>query len=161
MGRNSLRPIKSEKEEVGFSFLVQDASTVQNITIANATNSPAGAGQIEIGDTIKWVFFELNFSANVVTNPKVIHWKIWKDPNTGITGTAPSTYDPVEKKWTLHRGMEMLPKDLGTVFKRIFVVKIPRGMQRFGDNDTLFFSYISTSAEAVNVCGFAIYKHFG
>ncbi len=156
----SLRPVKSEKEEVTFSNLASDASSSVNIDIIDAVNSPTTAGQIEIGDTVKWVFCELNFSAEVVTNTKIIHWFISKHP-FGTAISTPSTYDQTSKRFILKRGMEMLPKAVGTTIKRIFVLKIPPRMRRFGDSDQLVLSYVATSAETVNVCGIFIYKHFG
>ncbi len=54
--------------------------------------------------------------------------------------------------------MEMLPKDTGTVFKRIFVVKIPRGYQRQTKAQVIQFRYVASSAEAINACGIVIYK---
>ncbi len=56
--------------------------------------------------------------------------------------------------------MEMLPKDTSTIIKRAFLLFIPKGMQRVGDADVLQFKYSISSAEAVNCCGFAIYKEF-
>ncbi len=55
----------------------------------------------------------------------------------------------------------MLPKDVGTVTKRIGVVKIPKGMQRQAEADQLQFNYVATSSEQVNVCGNFIFKHYG
>ncbi len=158
--RRSLHPIKSEKEEITWSNLAQNASAVQVVTIADAVDSPTTAGQVEIGDTINAIFFEINFAAETITNPKVIHWLIQKLPPGG-SGATPSVYDPNIKSQILHRGMEMLPKDVSTVFKRIFVLKIPRGLRRMQDQSQLQFRYIASSTETVNVCGFAIYRHFG
>ncbi len=163
MGRFArLRPVKSEKEETTWSNLAQNASAIQNITIINAVDSPTTAGQIEIGDTVSSVYFEFHFSAQVVTNPKVIHWTIQKLPS-GVTAmqNTPSVYDSAVKRFIFKRGMEMLPADTSTVFKRIFVVRIPPRFKRFGDGDQLRFSYICSSTETINACGIAVYKHFG
>ncbi len=157
-----LRPVKSEKEEITWSDLAINASTVQRKAIVTAVDSPTTAGQVEIGDTVSSVYFEFHFSAQVVTNPKVIHWTIQKVP-AGIAAMkqTPSTYDEKVKRFIFKRGMEMLPASQSTVFKRIFVVRIPPRFKRFGDGDLLEFSYISTSTETINACGIAIYKHFG
>ncbi len=158
--RTRLMPIKSEKEEITFSNLGQNAGSVQTINIANATDSPTTAGQVEIGDTIKWVFFELNFSAETITSTKLIHWCIWKNPQSALS-LSPSSYDTTSKRWILKRGMEMVPKDVNTIIKRIGVIRIPRGFQRMADADALQFKYVASSTEAVNVCGNFIFKHFG
>ncbi len=58
----------------------------------------------------------------------------------------------------MKRGMEMLPTNVATVFKRIFVVKIPRVYNRVGDTDQYTFQYIASSSQTINACGIAIYK---
>ncbi len=157
----ALRPVKSVKHEVTWSFLSQDASAIQTIDLAIGTSPSAlnAASEVDIGSSVKSVYFELNIAAQTITNPKVFHWKVQIIPN-GITPTTPSGYFSSDRKNILHRGMEMLPKDVGTVFKRIFVVKIPRGKSRFSVGDKLSLIYIVSSAETINHCGFAIYKEF-
>ncbi len=157
----ALRPVKTVKHEVTWSNLAQDASALQEIILAVGTSPSAlnAASEVDIGSSVKSIFFEINLSANVITNPKVLHWKVQFIPN-GITRTAPTAYFTSDRRNILHRGMEMLPKDVGTVFKRVFVVKIPRGKSRISVGDKISFVYQSTSAEAINSCGFAIYKEF-
>ncbi len=158
----NLRPVKSEKEEISWSNLAQDASSTKQVIIIAATDSPTTAGQVEIGDTVKWIYFEFHFSAEVATNTKVVHWNVSKVPS-GVSQmeNIPSVYDTVVKRFILKRGMEMLPKDVATVFKRIFVVRIPPRMSRMGDGDEIQFRYIVSSTETINACGIAVYKHFG
>ncbi len=125
-----------------------------------------GATEVETGSTIRSVYVEFNL--NGVNNSgasQVFHWYIWKNPATEFTVTVPSTYDDDKKRFILKRRMEMLPEvpldSGGTVqTKRIFVVKIPPRMRRFGENDSLQLVYISTSASAINFCGIAIFKEF-
>ncbi len=153
-------PIKSEKEEITWSFLSLDNSTTKVIRIAIAEDSPTTAGDVEIGDTIKWFFLEANFSAETITNTKIVHWICYK-LKAGQTAPSPITYDQQTKSQILKRGMEMLPKDVGTTIKRIFVVRVPRGFQRMADGDTLNFAFTTSSAETINACGISIFKHFG
>ncbi len=121
MVRHRLMPIKSEKEEINFSNLSVNASTVQTIEVAKAIDSPVNPGAVEIGDTIKWIFFEINFSAETVTSTKIIHWRVYKNPADAVNFGSPNTYDITLKRKILKRGMEMVPKDVSTVIKRIFV----------------------------------------
>ncbi len=155
-----LRPVKSEKEEITASLLAADRSSNLVSILATAVDSPTVAGQVEIGDTVRSIFIEFNVSAQTTTNPKVFHWCVEKVP-AGGTATVPSLYDNNNKKQILHRGMEMLPADTSTVFKRIFVVRIPPRLRRMGDGDVISLNVIATSAETINYCFFAIYKHFG
>ncbi len=159
--RNSLRPIKSDKHELTWSNLAQDASSVQVIVLAKGTDSADkdAPTEVEVGSNVKSIYFEFHFSANVVTNPKVIHWFV-VGKRTGETIGTPSTYYTDERSSIFKRGMEMLPKDVGTVFKRIFAVSVPRKFWRMAKNMNIEFRYIATSAEAINACGIAIYKEY-
>ncbi len=159
--RNFLRPVKSDKHELTWSNLAQDASSVQVIVLAKGTDSADknASTEVEVGAAVRSIYFEFHFSANVITNPKVIHWFV-VGKRTGETIGTPSTYYTDERSSIFKRGMEMLVKDTSTVFKRIFVVKVPKKFQRIAKNMNIEFRYIATSAEAINACGIAIYKEF-
>ncbi len=156
----SLRPIKTDKHEVTFTVLATDQSTQQNITLATGVQSADknASTECEIGSHVKWIFCELNFSPAAISNPKIIHWCISINPTGAGNVQSPALYYQTSRSRVLKRGMEMLPVSVGTVFKRIFVVKIPRKAQRMAEGSKLMFNYICTSAETVNVCGFFVYK---
>ncbi len=155
----ALRPVHSEKQEITWSNLSQNASTTQNIPIITTVENPSSAGQLNIGATVKAVFFEFNIAAEAAAVATVVNWIIEKLPSLG-TGNDPSIFDAVNKKQILKRGMEMLPKDVSTVFKRVFVLRIPPRLRRFADGDQLNFRYKASSAGLINNCGIAIYKGF-
>ncbi len=159
--RNRFRsaPVKSDKHEITWSNLAQDASSIQTVTLVDVVQPTAKntSTEIGIGSHVYSIYFEFHFSANVVTNPKVIHWQISAYPDGATTG-APSLYYQTDRARIFKRGMEMLPKDTGTVFKRIFVARVPKKSQRLPEDGNISFQYISTSAEAINACGIAIYK---
>ncbi len=159
--RNSLRPIKSDKHELTWSNLAQDASSVQVIVLAKSTDSADkdAPTEVEVGSNVKSIYFEFHFSANVITNPKVVHWFV-VGKRTGETIGTPSTYYTDERSSIFKRGMEMLPKDASTVFKRVFAVPVPRKFWRMAKNMNIEFRYIVSSAEAINACGIAIYKEY-
>ncbi len=158
----SLRPVNSEKHEITFSNLAADFGTADvaiEIVKAVSLSDVNLAIEVPVGATVKWIFFELNFAAQVTTNPKILHWMVVKRPFGSSIGT-PSSYNQNSKRFVLKRGMEMLPSDVATVFKRIFVVKIPPRLRRMGDNDSIFLVMRASSTETINGCGFMIYKHF-
>ncbi len=160
MPYSRFRPVvKTDKHEIAWSNLAQDAGAVQSITLSLAVSSADKdtSTEVEIGSRIKSIYFEFHFSANVVTNPKVIHWIII-GVKPGETIQSPALYYQTSRATIFKRGMEMLPKDLSTVFKRIFVARVPKKFLRQTDNFQLQFRYICTSTEAINACGFAIYK---
>ncbi len=163
----SLRPVKSEKHEGTWSNLIQDASATKEIIIVKATaGEPSAPQDVETGSTIRSVYFETNL--NGVDNSgasTVFHWQIYKNPSGFFGALDPAIYDTDKKRFTLKRGMEMLPAiplgSGGTVqTKRIFVIKIPPRMSRFGENDELVLTYKNTSASAINYCGITIFKEF-
>ncbi len=159
--RQSLRPVNSEKHEITWSDLSIDASADKTKVIVVAVEPSAKniSQEVIIGSTVRSVYFEFHFSAETITNAKVIHWEVAKEPfGTGVA--SPTTYNAPSRRFILKRGMEMLPKDVSTVFKRIFVVRIPPRMRRFGEDDQFVFTYRCSSVETVNACGFAIYKSF-
>ncbi len=157
--RNRGTPPNIEKHEITFTDLAKDASTDQSVTLVQAVDASTKSAAIDVlvGSRVTRLYMELNFAAQTITNPKVLHWLVFKAP-FGTTIGATNLYNQVSKRFVIQRGMEMLPKDVGTVFKRILSIKIPKRYQRMGDNDFLVFKYIVTSAETVNVCGFFIYK---
>ncbi len=155
-----LRPVHSDKKENTWSNLAQNASTVQNIQLVNGVTPSSANTSVEVieGSTVNTLYFEFHFSAQVTTNPKVIHWKIEKTFSGTIPASVPSTYYQIDRSKIFKRGMEMLPADQSTVFKRIFVVRLPRAYRRIGFGERIYFSYICSSTETINACGIEIHK---
>ncbi len=161
----SLRPVISQKHEITWSNLGQDASSTIEIVLIHAQESPIAAQEIDIASIVKSIFLETNL--NGVDNSgtvQVFHWYVMKVP-AGLGTSIPSSYNSDSKKFILHRGMEMLPQiplgSGGTVqTKRVFVVKIPPRLRRFDDGDKLVLRYISTSSSQINYCGISIFKEF-
>ncbi len=152
-------PTKVDKHEKTFTRLAADESTTQNVNLY--TGVPVGdknaAGEVSVGSHVKWVYCEINFAAQVITNPKTIHWTIRIVP-PAASPSVPSQMYQIDRSYVLKRGMEMLPKDVGTVYKRIFVVRIPRIYQRVKEGQILEFEYVASSTEAMNSCGIFIFK---
>ncbi len=167
MSRRALavRPVKSLKHEITWSNLGQNASSVQTIVLVEGIESPVNPEEVDTGSIVKSIYVEFNL--NGIDNSGVVqvfHWAIYKSPANAIS-IIPSSYQTDTKKFIIKRGMEMLPEipigSGGTVqTKRVFTVKLPRSYKRFDDSDQLNLSYISTSASAINFCGFVIYKEF-
>ena len=167
---NSLRPINSQKHENTWSFLIHNASASQTVNLIVGTErgsiGTSTPEEVQIGAKISSIYIEFNL--NGVDNSgsaQVFHWLILKNPNSQISGVDPALYNKDFKSKILKRGMEMLPEipigSGGTVqTKRIFVVRIPRGLSRFGQNDKLQLVYKSTSASSINFCGISIFKEY-
>ncbi len=159
MARKRYAPYITDKHETTWSDLQQDSSAIQIETIATAVlpNAQNLNTEVAIGSQIPWVYIEFNVAAEVVTSPKTIHWKFEK-VRTGQTATSPALMYQDDRRQVLKRGMEMLPKDVSTVYKRAFTIKLPRGMRTMQAGDILQFLWIASSTETVNCCGITIYK---
>ncbi len=96
-------------------------------------------------------------SAETITEVKQVHWAIRYIPS-GQVSSGPSQLFGTDRAYVIKRGMEMLPKNVSTVFKRVFTVKIPRKYVRQTDNGGFVFEYIASSANTMNACGIFIYK---
>ncbi len=158
MARFQRPVVVRNKHEITWSNLSQNASTITNIILAQGVqNADADvASETVVGSKVGWLYVEMHFSAQVITNAKVIHWTI-EQLRVGQTSPNPNVYYQDTRSQIIKRGMEMLPKDVGTVFKRIFTVKIPQSFQRQKMNQQLVLRYISSSTETINACGFVIY----
>ncbi len=160
--RRSRPVIHSEKHESTWSNLIQDASSAQAIPLIT------GVGRDEIGTNPEFckvgsqvtsIYLEFHFSNQDDTNPvpNVIHWVI-ECARDGLSMGAPNVYNQDSKSFVIKRGMEMLPKDTSTVYKRIIVVKIPKIYQRVKLNSITRLRYIASASQVINTCGIIIFK---
>ncbi len=162
--RRSLAPlIQSRKHEVIWTNLGEDNSTVTTITLAKGTQAAdvtdATPAEVKSGATIRSIFLEFHFAAETITNAKTVNWTVAKQP-FGTSVGNPNLPMLAQRRFVFKRGMEMLPKDVATVFKRIVVVRIPPRFRRLGINDELVFKYITSSTQTINACGICVYKAF-
>ncbi len=158
--RRFTSPGKTDKHEITWSDLAADyaTATVEKILASGVdVGAKVGPTDVTVGSHIKWIYIEFNTAAETITNPKVLHWVV-EVRMPGMAGTNPLTYYQDARSFIIHRGMEMLPKDVGTVYKRIFTVKIPRSYQRIKQGMLIVLRLKASSTETINQCGFAIYK---
>ncbi len=162
----ALRPVHSEKHEIAWTFLAQNASGIQTVDLIHAKDGGTDADHVDVGATVKGLYIEFNL--NGVDNSgasQVFHWYVWKNVGSLSTVISPATYNNVLKRFILKRGMEMLPEvpldSGGTVqTKRIFYVALPPRIRRMADEDKIQLIYVATSASGINFCGFTVYKEF-
>ncbi len=159
--RRLTAPIKSDKHEVVWKNLAEDASstvtTVLAIGVASADKD--ASTEVEVGSHIYGIYFEFHFSAETTTAAKVVEWQIVVD-EPSQTGANPQTYYGNQRSQILKRGMAMLVRDQSTVFKERFVVSVPKKYRRMTEGRSIVFQYRSTSTNTQNACGFVIYKEF-
>ncbi len=154
-------PIQSRKHEITWVNLSQDNAVATTVVLAKGTQAgditDATGNEVQTGAIIPWIYFEFHFAAEDITAAKVVNWTIAKEP-FGTSLGNPNLMQLTTRRFVIKRGMEMLPKDVSTVFKRIFTVKIPRRYQRLGIGDELVFKYITSSTQTINACGIAIFR---
>ncbi len=158
--RRMQAPIQSDKHETTWSNLGQDAGTAKiSILLAKAVQPSAkdNATEYGIGSKVKGFYLEFHFSPAQTANANVIHWVVTQI-RTGQSASNPNTYYQTDRSQILKRGMEMLPTNVSTVFKRIMFVRIPPFMQRMKENQEFYFVYQASSTQTINACGFAISK---
>ncbi len=159
-----MRPVvNSQKHENTWSNLSQNALPGITIDIATATDrgtiDTANPAEVAIGSKLTSLYFEFHFSPQDTGNVNVIHWKV-EVQQGGMTPTTGNSYNQIDKSFIIKRGMEMLPVNVATVFKRIFVVRIPRIYQRQKQGSFIKFHYQSTSTQTINACGIVIFKEY-
>ncbi len=160
--RRNLQPIKTDKHEITFSHLGTDFGTgtiIVPLVIGVPSADKNTATECEIGSRVNAIYVEMNIAAETVTNAKILHWSIQGGPE-GTTLENPSLYYQGNRAAIIKRGMEMLPKDVGTVYKRVFLVIIPKKFRRITENGFISLLFRGSSTESLNVCGIAIYKEF-
>ncbi len=157
--RKMLAPIVSDKHEVTWSQIGIDNSAVFTVVLSRGKKvaDVNTSTEVILGSKIFGIYLEFQFSAQDITTTKIIHWAIQVEaPNQ--TKSVPSLYYQDDRSYVIKRGMEMIPKNVGTIVKRIVFVRIPKIYQRQKEEQDINFSFISTDASLMNACGFAIYK---
>ncbi len=157
--RSRRQIIKRDKHEVTWSHLAQDSSAVQRVGLSVGVDVGAKTGPTDcaVGSHIYGIYIEFNLGGQVVTVPKILHWNVVVETQSA-TAAVPSLYYQPDRSQVLQRGMEMIPIVNSTQTKRIIFVRIPRKWQRQAEGQEIIFQYIASSAETMNLCGFAIYK---
>ncbi len=159
-GRNRLNPITSQKHESTWSFLGQNASTIQVVNLAVATEraniSEAVPDEVAVGAKLRKMYLEFHFSPAQTGNVNVIHWGIYHRKGNQTT-SSPNVYNQDDKSVILKRGMEMLVTNVATVYKRIITIPIRDTMRQ---GDVIQFKYIASSTQTINTCGIWIFREY-
>ncbi len=143
--------LKTKKLETTATNLIQDASATQTIVLATAKNDPTADVDVPIGSKVKWAQIEFNLNTEVTGLTNTVHWMIAKNPG-GLITFNPLTYGQSNRKFVFQRGMEMLPKNVSTLIKRIIFVRIPPRYKRMDESDTLSFIYRAALSQDLNFC---------
>ncbi len=163
--RRNLRPVNSIKHIVDLSATVAAGAQVNNV-LMDAVQTPVLTTpvQVAIGARVSSIYLSVEAAvtvriADAIPNIYMIIFKNNADNQTIPTASAVGASDT--KRFVLHQEMTMLTNIDGGAARTLFrgVIKIPRGMQRQGNDDTLRCSIVCPSLVTA-VCIQCIFKEY-
>ncbi len=156
----SLRPINSVKNIVDGVFLGVAAATITPVQLALALNDyVGGASTVPIGSKVSSVYLFVQILPTAGTAN--VDWYIWKNPGNALPRPVPgATGGNPQRKYIMHEEKGLPGNAADGAYPLTFkgVIKIPRGRQRWGENDNL--ELVLRGADIYNACVKAIYKFY-
>lgn len=156
-----LRPINSVKNIVDSTLLAVGAAVISNVDVAFAVNDYTGASaSVPIGAKVSsmYLFIQVLPTAGTAN----VDWYIAKGPTAVITAlpTPGATGGTPERKYILHEEKGIPGNASDGAYPATFkgVIKIPRGRQRFGEDDRVRIRI--RGADLYNACVKCIYKFY-
>ncbi len=159
--RSDLRPINSVKNIVDGVFLAVGAAVVTAVNLAISVNNYAGlVTDVPIGAKVSSVYLFVQILPTAGTAN--VDWYIWKGPlvlNASMPVPGATGGDP-NRKYILHEEKGIPGNAADGAYPLTFkgVIKIPRGRQRFGEDDRLQLKL--RGADIHNACVKCIYKFY-
>ncbi len=161
-----MRPIQRIKHVIDGSQAMT-AGTQLNIDLVKAVDAPVLANRIEVvtGATVNAIYLRIEVASNEAQDVGAIpncYLLITKNPGDNITIPAANAVGSSDnKRFVIHQEMVMFENNLGGNVRTLFngVVVIPKGYRRFGPNDKLVMSILTTAVNAVS-CQQCHYKEF-
>lgn len=158
-----MRPkVMTEKHFVQRSLFTVALGTVNNHTIVFAPQTPAptDATNVREGATVSAVYIELWMTSDDSEQGSVICTLEKRGGTTSpmSAGDAAALNNYGNKKNILHTQMGLVGTDVQVpiaIVKGWF--KIPKGKQRFGQDDSLIFNILAQT-NGINACGFSLFK---
>ncbi len=159
--RRDLRPINSVKNIVDSVNLLVAAGTTTKVILADGVNNyTGGVNEVPIGAKVSSVYLFMQILPS--TGTANVDWYIWKGPldlNAGMPVPGATGGDN-NRKWILHEEKGIPGNAADGAYPLTFkgVIKLPRGRQRFGENDRLQIDF--RGADIHNACIKCIYKFY-
>ncbi len=159
--RRDLRPINSVKNIVDGTFLTVAAATVTTVQLATAVNTYAGGvADVPIGAKVSSIYLFLQIQQQAVNSN--VDWYIFKNPGNTIAAPAVpgATGGSPMRKWILHeeKGIPGPVNNGSPPLTFRGVIRIPKGKQRWGEDDRLTIRM--RGAAAYDACVKCIYKFY-
>ncbi len=160
MRHSNLHPINSVKNIIDGTFLGVAAAAITPVSLALGVNNYAGAvTEVPIGAKISsvYLFFQILPTAGTAN----VDWYIWKNPGNALPDPVPgATGGNPQRRYILHEEKGIPGNAADGAYPLTFkgVIKIPRGRQRWGENDLL--ELVFRGADIHNACVKCIYKFY-
>ncbi len=137
------------------------AIVTQQIVQSVAPENVDIASEVEEGSIVKAVYLEMwAIGDSVKTSGQMVVFKSEGDTAAPSAANMAALHDWSNKKNILYTTMGLFAED--TSAPRLLFqgwIKIPKGKQRFGLNDKLRLTILSTGG-TTNFCGFTLYKSY-
>ncbi len=160
----ALRPIQRIKHVVDFEGGLT-AGTQSNTSIISASDTPvlASTNLIITGSKVYGVYLKVEVSHTSGAGRPNMYMIVFKNPGNNVTiPTANAVGANDAKRYVIHQEMVMTSGDAGNGLPRVLfngVIKIPKGLSRFGPNDVLYVGLLSPTVVG-DFCAQAHYKEF-
>ncbi len=153
--RMALRPIQRIKHVVDSSATLTAAAQL-NTVLVKASDTPVLANTTEVitGSKVYGIYLKYEVASNEAQDVGAIpnvYLAIFKNPGSNLSNPVPNAVGANDdKRYVIHQEMIMLDNKLGGNPRILFngVIKIPKGLSRFGPNDALTASIL---APALNI----------
>lgn len=158
-------PIQSKKHYVQNSTGNIGAGAVENIDVVLAIEGGmTNPNHVREGSAVKAIYFEYWLINGASTSQSGFVFAVYKSPGNGFAASAANMaalHDWTNKKNILFTSQGLWPKsDQNPVNVIRQWVKIPKGKQRMGLNDTIKVAIFNAGVDDLARCGFATYKSY-
>ncbi len=170
----AMRPVQRIKHVVDFEGVVDETPVVTaDLIVATDTPTLAVTNSVQTGSTVHGIYLRVEAVSSGGSGRPNLFMCIFKNPGAALSaaGFDPRAIGSIDiKRYVIHQEMVMLssPTDLTdgavgvprTVFNG--VIRIPKGMKRFGPNDELSMNIVMGNASLVDAdwCLECHYKEF-
>ncbi len=160
----ALRPVHRIKHVVDSEGgLTIGATSVNAIVIAVDAPVLGSPTQVETASKVYGVYLKVEVSHTSGTGRPNCYLAVMKNPGNNLTVVDPTAVGIDDnKRFVIHQEMVMMSGDAGNGLPRVLfngVIKIPKGMSRFGPNDRLVVLLQSKTVTG-DFCLQAHYKEF-
>ncbi len=161
--RLQLRPVKSYKHIIDIQGGLVGGTQANNLLI-DSVDAPilTGVAGVQTASTINAIYLKVEVYSTAAGSLSNCYMIIFKNPSNALTTPTANTVGASDvKNKVIHQEMVMMQQVANgnprTLFKG--VIRIPRGLRRFGQDDALIIGLLSPGVNA-NFCVQCIYKEF-